>query len=259
VQASAAVIDRLDAENPQATAVTRNETMIAGLAVGLATQGMKPVAEAQFEGFIFPMFDHIYCHAARFRNRTRGRMTCPLVLRAPWGGGIRAPEHHSDAPEAMFAHVPGLRVVIPSSPARAYGLLLAAIRDPDPVIFFEPKRVYRAVKMEVPDERYETPLSVGKVVREGDHVTVVAWGAMLYEALTAGKPFPAGAASGLVFAQPALEHDHHPDHHAVIAGVLPLLHGKHVVEVGRTNPAAFFEIRQAVSDQFAEWAILCGP
>ena len=168
-----------------------DETMIAGLAVGLATQGMKPVAEAQFEGFIFPMFDHIYCHAARFRNRTRGRMTCPLVLRAPWGGGIRAPEHHSDAPEAMFAHIPGLRVVIPSSPARAYGLLLAAIRDPDPVIFFEPKRIYRQYKEEVPDDGEALPMDVCFVLRDGSDVTVVTWGASVKESLEAAEALAA--------------------------------------------------------------------
>jgi len=168
-----------------------DETMIAGLAVGLATQGMKPVAEAQFEGFIFPMFDHIYCHAARFRNRTRGRMTCPLVLRAPWGGGIRAPEHHSDAPEAMFAHIPGLRVVIPSSPARAYGLLLAAIRDPDPVIFFEPKRIYRQYKEEVPDDGEALPMDVCFVLRDGSDVTVVTWCASVKESLEAAEALAA--------------------------------------------------------------------
>ena len=127
-----------------------DETTIAGLTVGLASQGMKPVAEAQFDGFMYPMVDHIVCHAARMRYRTRGRLTCPMVLRVPWGGGIRAPEHHSEANESIFTNVPGLRVVMPSSPARAYGLLLAAIRDPDPVIFFEPKRIYRQYKEVVP-------------------------------------------------------------------------------------------------------------
>ena len=130
-----------------------DETTIAGLTVGMATQGMKPVAEAQFDGFMYPMVDHIICHAARMRYRTRGRLHCPMVLRVPWGGGIRAPEHHSEANEAIFTNVPGLRVVMPSSPQRAYGLLLAAIRDPDPVIFFEPKRIYRQYKEEVAGRR----------------------------------------------------------------------------------------------------------
>jgi len=160
-----------------------DETTIAGLTVGLATQGMKPVAEAQFDGFMYPMVDHIVCHAARFRYRTRGRLTCPMVLRVPWGGGIRAPEHHSEANEAIFTNVPGLRVVMPSSPQRAYGLLLAAIRDPDPVIFFEPKRIYRQYKEEVPDDGEALPLDVCFVLRDGADVTLVTWGAQVKEAL----------------------------------------------------------------------------
>src|SRR5690606_24361342 len=161
------------------------ETSIAGLTVGMAAQGMKPVAEAQFEGFIYPMLEHLICHAARMRYRTRGRLHCPLVVRAPWGGGIRAPEHHSEANEALFANVPGLRVVIPSSPARAYGLLLAAIRDPDPVIFFEPKRIYRQYKEEVPDDGEALPLDVCYVLRDGKDVTLVSWGATIKETLEA--------------------------------------------------------------------------
>ncbi|GIX32659.1 MAG: 2-oxoisovalerate dehydrogenase subunit beta [Lysobacterales bacterium] len=164
-----------------------DETTIAGLAVGLAAMGMRPVAEAQFEGFIFPMIDHVVNHAARLRTRTRGRMSCPLVIRAPWGGGIRAPEHHSDAPEAMFAHIPGLRVVIPSSPSRAYGLLLAAIRDPDPVIFFEPKRIYRQYKEEVPDDGEALPLDTCFVLRDGSDLTLLTWGAHVKECLEAAE------------------------------------------------------------------------
>jgi 2-oxoisovalerate dehydrogenase E1 component beta subunit len=162
-----------------------DETTIAGLTVGMATQGMKPVAEAQFDGFMYPMVDHIICHAARFRYRTRGRLTCPMVLRVPWGGGIRAPEHHSEANEAIFTNVPGLRVVMPSSPQRAYGLLLAAIRDPDPVIFFEPKRIYRQYKEDVPDDGEALPLDVCFVLRDGSDVTLVTWGAQVKEALEA--------------------------------------------------------------------------
>ncbi len=157
------------------------ETMIAGLCVGLSTQGMKPVAEAQFMGFIYPMLDHIICHAARMRHRTRGRLTCPMVLRAPFGGGIHAPEHHSESTEALFAHMPGIRVVIPSSPGRAYGLLLAAIRDPDPVLFLEPKRIYRLNKEEVEDNGEELPLDVCYVLRDGSDITLVTWGAMVKE------------------------------------------------------------------------------
>ena len=164
-----------------------DETTIAGLTVGLATQGMKPVAEAQFDGFMYPMVDHIVCHAARMRYRTRGRLTCPMVLRVPWGGGIRAPEHHSEANESIFTNVPGLRVVMPSSPQRAYGLLLAAIRDPDPVIFFEPKRIYRQYKEEVPDDGEALPLDVCFVLREGSDVTLVSWGAQVKETLEAAE------------------------------------------------------------------------
>lgn len=162
-----------------------DETAIAGLAVGLAAQGMKPVAEAQFDGFVYPMLDQIACHAARLRNRTRGRLHCPLVLRMPWGGGIRAPEHHSEANEAIFTNIPGLRVVMPSSPQRAYGLLLAAIREPDPVVFCEPKRIYRQYKEMLADDGEALPLDVCFVLREGTDVTLVAWGAQVKEALEA--------------------------------------------------------------------------
>ncbi|MCB1603563.1 MAG: alpha-ketoacid dehydrogenase subunit beta [Gammaproteobacteria bacterium] len=163
------------------------EAMIAGLTVGMATQGMKPVAEAQFMGFIFPMVEQIVCHAARFRNRTRGRLTCPLVIRAPFGGGIHAPEHHSESVEAIFAHIPGIRVVIPSSPSRAYGLLLAAIRDPDPVIFLEPKRIYRLNKEEVIDDGEELPLDMCFELKEGTDITLVTWGSMVKETMEAAS------------------------------------------------------------------------
>ena len=164
-----------------------DETTIAGLTVGMASQGMRPVAEAQFDGFMYPMVDHIICHAARFRYRTRGRMTCPMVLRVPWGGGIRAPEHHSEANESIFTNIPGLRVVMPSSPQRAYGLLLAAIRDPDPVIFFEPKRIYRQYKEEVADDGEALPLDVCFVLRDGTDVTLVTWGSQVKETLEAAE------------------------------------------------------------------------
>jgi pyruvate dehydrogenase E1 component beta subunit len=128
------------------------ESGIIGVSIGMAAKGLKPVAEVQFEGFLHLAINQIMNHAARIRNRSRGRFTCPLVIRSPWGGGIRAPEHHSDSPEALFAHTPGIKVVIPSTPYDAKGLLISAIRDPDPVLFFEPKRIYRAVREEVPDE-----------------------------------------------------------------------------------------------------------
>lgn len=163
------------------------ENMIAGLAVGMAAQGLKPVAEIQFMGFSYATFDQICSHASRLRNRTCSRITCPMVLRAPYGGGIHAPEHHSESFEAMFAHIPGLRVVIPSTPKRAYGLLLASIADPDPVIFLEPKRVYRKIKQSVPDDGQPLPLDRCFLEREGEHVTLIAWGAMLYEAKAAAE------------------------------------------------------------------------
>jgi len=159
------------------------EIMIAGLCVGMSAQGLKPVAEAQFMGFIYPMLDQLICHASRMRHRTRGRLHCPMVVRAPFGGGIHAPEHHSESTEALFAHVPGLRVIIPSSPGRAYGLLLAAIRDPDPVVFLEPKRIYRYQKEEVEDNGEALPLDVCYVLRDGSDVTLVTWGAMIKETM----------------------------------------------------------------------------
>lgn len=174
------------------------EAMIAGLTVGMSAQGMKPVAEAQFMGFIFPMVEHLICHAARFRNRTRGRLHCPLVIRAPFGGGIHAPEHHSESVEALFAHIPGIRVVIPSSPSRAYGLLLAAIRDPDPVIFLEPKRIYRLHKEEVIDDGEELPLDMCFELREGTDITLVTWGSMVKETLEAADKLQAQGISAEV-------------------------------------------------------------
>lgn len=174
------------------------ESMIAGLSIGMAAQGLRPVAEIQFMGFIYPTIDQIVSHASRLRHRTRGRLSCPLVLRAPFGGGIHAPEHHSESTEAMFAHVPGLRVVIPSSPARAYGLLLAAIRDPDPVIFLEPKRIYRRVRQDVADDGEALPLDVCFVLREGSDVTVVSWGAMTHDTLEAAEELAAQGVSAEV-------------------------------------------------------------
>lgn len=161
------------------------ETCIAGLAVGLAAQGFRPVAEIQFTGFIYPTIDQMVNHAARLRCRTRGRLTCPMVLRSPSGGGIRAIEHHSESPEAMFAHMPGLRVVIPSSPSRAYGLMLAAIRDPDPVVFLEPTRIYRTIKEDVADDGTAAPLDSCFILAEGRDVTLVTWGAMVVETMAA--------------------------------------------------------------------------
>jgi len=184
-RATSGLFERFGADRVQDTPLAEN--MIAGMCVGMAAQGMKPVAEIQFMGFIYPAVDQIVNHMSRLRHRTRGRMTCPVVLRMPHGGGIHAPEHHSESVESMLAHVPGLRVVCPSSPARAYGLLLAAIRDPDPVIFLEPARIYRLVKQEVADDGQALPLDVCFTLREGDDVTIVTWGAMTADVLKAGE------------------------------------------------------------------------
>jgi 2-oxoisovalerate dehydrogenase E1 component beta subunit len=177
------LIDRFGAERVLDTPLA--EGMIAGMAVGMAVEGLKPVAEIQFSGFAYTTIDQILNHAGRMRYRTRGRMSCPMVLRTPCGGGIHAPEHHSESPEAMFAHMPGIRVVYPSSPRTAYGLLLAAIRDPDPVIFLEPTRLYRLFREEVEDDGTALPLDTCFTLREGTDVTLVTWGGMVHETLEA--------------------------------------------------------------------------
>jgi pyruvate dehydrogenase E1 component beta subunit len=153
------------------------ESGIVGFAIGMAVGGFRPVAEIQFSGFVYPAYDQIISHAARMRNRSRGQRTVPMVVRMPYGGGIRALEHHSESMEAVFAHIPGIKVVIPSDPHEAKGLLTSAIRDPDPVVFFEPARVYRAIKMDVPEEQYTIPLGEARVVREGTDLTLISWGA----------------------------------------------------------------------------------
>jgi pyruvate dehydrogenase E1 component beta subunit len=163
------------------------ESGIVGTAIGMAAYGMRPVAEMQFMGFIYPAFDQIVSHAARLRTRSRGRFTCPLVVRAPYGGGIRAPEHHSESTEAFFSHYPGLKVVIPSTPYDTKGLLISAIRDPDPVIFLEPKLIYRAFRGEVPDGPYEVPIGEAAVRREGEDVSVFTYGAMTRPTLEAAE------------------------------------------------------------------------
>jgi len=182
-RATDGLIERFGAERVLDTPIA--EAAIAGIAVGMAAYGLRPVAEIQFDGFMYSTLDQMVNHASRLRNRTRGRLSCPMVLRAPFGGGIHAPEHHSESPEAMFAHIPGLRVVIPSSPARAYGLLLAAIRDPDPVVFLEPKRSYRAHREEVADDGVALALDTCFTLRDGSDLTLISWGAMLEETLAA--------------------------------------------------------------------------
>jgi len=164
-----------------------DEVSIAGVSIGMGAKGVKAVAEFQFSGFGWSAYDQIYNHASRLRTRTRGRLTCPVVYRMPCGGGIGAPEHHSESVEAPFAHIPGLRVVVPSSPKRAYGLLLAAIRDPDPVIFLEPTRMYRNAKEDVADNGEALPLDKCFVLREGSDITLVSWGSSLIETLQAAE------------------------------------------------------------------------
>ncbi|MGQ9922040.1 MAG: alpha-ketoacid dehydrogenase subunit beta [Desulfobacca sp.] len=163
------------------------EAAIIGTSIGLALGGFKPVPEIQFMGFLPAALDQIICHVSRYRNRSRGRYALPMVIRMPYGAGIHAPEHHSESNEAILAHLPGLKVVIPATPYDAKGLLLAALRDPDPVVFLEPKRLYRAIREEVPEGDYTVPLGTAKVMREGDAVTVVAWGAMGREAMRAAE------------------------------------------------------------------------
>jgi len=163
------------------------EAGIVGTAVGMAAYGLRPVTEIQFMGFIYPAFDQIVSHAARLRTRSRGRFSCPLVVRAPYGGGIRAPEHHSESTEAFFVHQPGLKVVIPSTPHDTKGLLASAIRDPDPVIFLEPKLIYRAFREDVPEDEYTVPLGEAAVRREGSDVSVFTWGAMTRPTIEAAE------------------------------------------------------------------------
>jgi pyruvate dehydrogenase E1 component beta subunit len=167
------------------------ESGIVGTAVGMALYGLRPVAEIQFMGFIYSAFDQIYSHAARMRNRSRGRFTCPLVIRTPYGAGIKAPELHEESAEALFCHMPGIKVVVPSGPYNAKGLLISAIRDPDPVLFLEPTRLYRLLREEVPSGEYTVPLGKARIVTEGSDVTVIAWGSMLERVLKAVEPYNA--------------------------------------------------------------------
>jgi len=155
------------------------ESGIIGAAIGMAVFGLRPVAEIQFMGFIYPAFNQIICHAARLRNRTRGRYTVPLVIRTPYGAGVKALEHHSESTEALFCQIPGLTVVSPSNPYDAKGLLIASVRYEDPIIFLEPTKLYRSEKQEVPDDPYEVPIGQAKIVKEGKDLSLIAWGAMM--------------------------------------------------------------------------------
>ena len=182
-RATAGLIERFGKDRIRDTPIS--EAAIGGISIGLAAQGFRPVGEIQFMGFIYPVIDQLINHASRLRTRTRGRLSCPIVLRAPYGGGVHAPEHHSESMEALIAHIPGLRVVIPSSPARAYGLLLASIWNPDPVVFIEPKRIYRSMQEEVADDGETMALDQCVMLRAGSDITLVTWGAMTVETLNA--------------------------------------------------------------------------
>ncbi len=158
------------------------ESAIVGTGLGMAIAGLRPVVELQFDGFTYPAFNQIISNVSRMHNRTRGRLKVPMVIRFPYGGGINAIEHHSESPEALYAHIPGLKVVVPSTPYDAKGLMISAIESDDPIIFMEPKRIYRAIKQEVPEEKFSIPIGKAKVLSEGTDVTIVAFGAMIREA-----------------------------------------------------------------------------
>ncbi|MBD3854643.1 MAG: alpha-ketoacid dehydrogenase subunit beta [Acidobacteria bacterium] len=184
-RATDGLIERFGAERVIDTPLA--ESSIIGMSVGLAATGFRPIAEIQFMGFVYPAINQLFAHAARMRNRTRGTLSCPMVVRMPYGGGIHPPEHHSESYEALFLNTPGFKVVVPSNPYDAKGLLISAIRDDDPVLFMEPKRIYRAFREEVPAEAYAVPLGRAAVAREGTDVTLIAWGAMVRVCLDASE------------------------------------------------------------------------
>lgn len=168
-----------------------SESGIVGTAIGMAAYGLKPVVEIQFMGFMYACIEQLFSHASRIRSRSRGRYSCPMVVRTPYGIGIKPPELHSESTEALFCHMPGIKVVVPSSPYNAKGLLISAIRDPDPVIFLEPTRLYRMIKEEVPETDYTIPIGKAQVVREGKDITIIAWGSMLHKVLDSVEGFNA--------------------------------------------------------------------
>lgn len=157
------------------------ESGIVGTALGMAISGLRPIVELQFDGFTYPAFNQIASNVSRMQNRSRGKFTVPMVIRFPYGGGVNALEHHSDSPESLFAHLPGLKVVVPSTPYDAKGLMISAIESEDPIIYMEPKRIYRAIKQEVSEEKFTLPLGKARIVQEGSDVTVIAFGAMVRE------------------------------------------------------------------------------
>jgi pyruvate dehydrogenase E1 component beta subunit len=195
-RATEGLFDRFGPERVMDTPLA--ESVLIGASIGMSALGLRPVPEVQFMGFIYPAFNQIVSHVARMRNRTRGRFTAPLTIRTPYGAGVKALEHHSESTEALFCQIPGLTVVVPSSPYDAKGLLIASIRSDDPVIFLEPSKLYRAEKQEVPEEAYEVPLRRAAVVREGRDLTIVAWGAMVPVARRAAEAAEAEGTSAEV-------------------------------------------------------------
>lgn len=184
-RATQGLIDRFGPQRVLDTPLSENG--IVGFALGMALMGLRPVAEIQFVDFIYPAFDQIVSELAKFRYRSGGMFTSPVVIRSPYGGGVRGAHYHSQSPEAYFTHTPGLKVVIPSSPLETKGLLTSAMRDPDPVIFLEPKRLYRAFKEEVPSEEFTIPLGEARIAREGSDLTILSYGAMLHVSLQAAE------------------------------------------------------------------------
>ena len=184
-RATQGLIDRFGPQRVLDTPLSENG--IVGFALGMALMGLRPVAEIQFVDFIYPAFDQIVSELAKFRYRSGGMFTSPVVIRSPYGGGVRGAHYHSQSPEAYFTHTPGLKVIIPSSPLETKGLLTSAMRDPDPVIFLEPKRLYRAFKEEVPSEEFTIPLGEARIAREGSDLTILSYGAMLHVSLQAAE------------------------------------------------------------------------
>lgn len=179
------LLDRFGEERVVDTPLS--ESGIVGMSIGMSAYGLVPVAEIQFMGFLYGAMEQLISHASRIRTRSRGQYHCPMVVRTPYGAGIHAPEHHSESTEAMLVHTPGLKVVVPASPYEAKGLLISAIRDPDPVIFLEPAKIYRAIKEDVPEDAYVIPLGKARRVRDGDDLTLVCWGAMVHATMAAAE------------------------------------------------------------------------
>ncbi len=231
-----------------------SESAITGVAIGMAVYGLRPIAEIQFEGFVYAAMEQLANHAGRIRTRSRGRYHCPLVVRVPYGGGIRAPEHHSDSNEAYFVHTPGLKVVVPSTPYEAKGLLIAAIRDPDPVIFMEPKKIYRSLKEEVPEDEYVIPLGEARIVLEGTDITLITWGAMLQPTLQAAAMMEKNGTSAEVvdlrtlapLDTDAMIHSVQKTHRALVIHEAPATCGVGAEIVARINEKALVHLEAPV-------------